>query len=130
MSDEAYEARKLKAIGVSNFLKDDLESLLSSCKIKPMVNQVLCHVSNTPFDLIEYCQKEGILVEAYAPVSLTSGSVEEYCAKRTPLARSHCQLLVQHLSVEIPSEESSNEWLEEVGDVYGRRVFSGRKEND
>lgn len=67
--EEAYKAGKLKAIGVSNFLQDDLESLLPSCEIKPMVNQVLCHISNTPKELIAFCEKEGILVEAYAPIA-------------------------------------------------------------
>ena len=67
--EEAYEAGKLKAIGVSNFLIDDLESLLPACKIKPMVNQVLCHISNTPKELFSYCEKEGILVEAYSPIA-------------------------------------------------------------
>ena len=43
--EDAYKAGKLKAIGVSNFLQDDLESLLSSCKIRPMVNQILKHPS-------------------------------------------------------------------------------------
>ncbi len=67
--EEAYEAGKVKAIGVSNFLIDDLESLLPSCKIKPMVNQVLCHVSNTPKELLAFCETEGILVEAYSPIA-------------------------------------------------------------
>ena len=67
--EDAYSAGKLKAIGVSNFLMDDLESLLSACKIRPMVNQVLCHISNTPKDLLSYCEKEQILVEAYSPIA-------------------------------------------------------------
>jgi Aldo/keto reductases, related to diketogulonate reductase len=33
------------------------------------VNQILAHVGNTPFDLVEYSQKQGILVEAYSPVA-------------------------------------------------------------
>jgi len=60
---------KLKAIGLSNFLEDDVENILASCEIKPMVNQILAHVSNTPFELIEYCQKNDILVEAYSPIA-------------------------------------------------------------
>ena len=67
--EEAYEAGKLKAIGVSNFLQDDLESLMQGCKVKPMVNQVLAHISNTPLELIEFCQKNDILVEAYSPIA-------------------------------------------------------------
>lgn len=34
-----------------------------------MVNQILAHVSNTPFELIEFCQKHDILVEAYPPIA-------------------------------------------------------------
>ena len=67
--EEAYDAGKVKAIGVSNFLIDDLESLLPSCKIKPMVNQVLCHISNTPKELLAYCEQKNILVESYSPIA-------------------------------------------------------------
>ena len=34
-----------------------------------MVNQILLHISNTPLELIEYCQKKGIAVEAYSPIA-------------------------------------------------------------
>lgn len=67
--EDALGAGKLRAIGVSNFLEEDLESLLPSCKIKPMVNQILAHISNTPLELIKYCQDKNIVVEAYSPVA-------------------------------------------------------------
>jgi len=67
--EEAYKAGKLRAIGVSNFERVDLENILKHCTIKPMVNQILAHISNTPFDLIEYCKINNILVEAYSPVA-------------------------------------------------------------
>lgn len=66
--EDAYKAGKLKAIGVSNFLKEDLDNILEDCTVKPMVNQVLAHVSNTPFELIDYCKSKDILVEAYSPI--------------------------------------------------------------
>jgi len=66
--EEAYEAGKIRAIGVSNFQKEDLDNLLENASVKPMVNQILAHVSNTPFDLIDYCKKNGLLVEAYSPM--------------------------------------------------------------
>ena len=34
-----------------------------------MVNQILLHISNTPLELVEYCQKKGIAVEAYSPIA-------------------------------------------------------------
>lgn len=67
--EEAYNEGKLRAIGVSNFQIEDLESLMETAKVKPMVNQVLCHISNTPLELIEFCQKSNILVEAYSPIA-------------------------------------------------------------
>lgn len=66
---DAYKAGKLRAIGVSNFLKKDIDNLYDWAEVKPMVNQVLCHISNTPLDLIEYCQSKDIVVEAYAPIA-------------------------------------------------------------
>lgn len=66
--EEAYEAGKLRAIGVSNFQKEDLDNLLDNATVKPMLNQILAHVSNTPFDLIDYTKSKGLMVEAYSPV--------------------------------------------------------------
>lgn len=66
---DAYKAGKLRAIGVSNFLQEDIENLWDWAEVKPMVNQVLCHISNTPLELIEYCRRRGIVMEAYSPVA-------------------------------------------------------------
>lgn len=67
--EEAYEAGKLRAIGVSNFEQEDLRNLINNGKIKPMVNQVLAHITNVPTDVIEYCQSQDIIVEAYSPIA-------------------------------------------------------------
>ena len=67
--EDAHKDGKLRAIGVSNFLQDDLESLLPTCEIRPMVNQILVHIGNTPVSLIEYCKSEGIQVESYSPIA-------------------------------------------------------------
>lgn len=67
--EDAYKAGKLRAIGVSNFEQEDLDNILTSCTVAPMVNQVLAHIGNTPFDLIEYSQSKGLSVEAYSPVA-------------------------------------------------------------
>lgn len=67
--ETAYQEGKVKAIGVSNFLKDDLENILTSCQIKPMVNQILTHISNTKTELIKFCKENDIFVEAYSPIA-------------------------------------------------------------
>lgn len=66
--EEAYKAGKLRAIGLSNFEKADIDNILASCSVNPMVNQILAHISNTPKELIQYSQDKGMLVEAYSPV--------------------------------------------------------------
>jgi diketogulonate reductase-like aldo/keto reductase len=67
--EEAYKAGKLRAIGVSNFEEPDIDNILEFCSVKPMVNQILAHISNTPKELIQYTQDKGIIVEAYAPIA-------------------------------------------------------------
>ena len=67
--EDAYKAGKLRAIGLSNFQNADIDNILASCTVKPMVNQILAHISNTPEKLIRYSREKGILVEAYSPVA-------------------------------------------------------------
>lgn len=67
--EDAYRAGKVRAIGVSNFLQDDLDSLLASCRVRPMVNQILLHIGSVNLDLARYTQQKGILVEAYSPIA-------------------------------------------------------------
>ena len=67
--EDAHKAGKIRAIGVSNFLQKDLENIFANCTIKPMVNQVLCHIGNTPFELIDFCKAQNIVVEAYSPIA-------------------------------------------------------------
>lgn len=67
--ENAYKDGKVKAIGVSNFLVDDLENILDGCEVKPMVNQILTHITNTPLELINFCREHGILCEAYSPIA-------------------------------------------------------------
>lgn len=66
--EEAYQAGKVKAIGVSNFDVDDLQNILSDCEIKPMANQIRIHIGHTPKDVMDLCKAENIQVEAYSPI--------------------------------------------------------------
>lgn len=67
--EDALKEGKLKAIGLSNFQIHDIENILKVAQIKPMVNQILLHISNTPTELVEYCQKNDIVVESYSPMA-------------------------------------------------------------
>lgn len=65
----AYKEGKIRSIGVSNFQITDIENIVADCTVKPMVNQILAHISNTPFELIDYCKQNNLLVEAYSPIA-------------------------------------------------------------
>lgn len=67
--EEYYLKGKIKAIGLSNFFIDDIKNILDNCKVKPMVNQICVFIGNTPFDIIDFCFKNDILVEAYSPIA-------------------------------------------------------------
>lgn len=67
--EEAQAAGKVRVIGVSNFNEHDLANIMDHASVKPQVNQVLTHISNTPAELIGFCQAHDILVEAYSPIA-------------------------------------------------------------
>jgi len=67
--EEAYAAGKLRSIGVSNFTQADLENIFATCTVAPQVNQLLVHVGNTPTELIAWCERRNILVQAYSPIA-------------------------------------------------------------
>lgn len=59
---------KARAIGVSNYTIGHLEQLLSRSKTLPSVNQVEFHPFLFQRDLLEFCDRHGIRLEAYAPL--------------------------------------------------------------
>ncbi len=66
--EKLYEEGRIRAIGVSNFKEHHLESLSVTANIKPMVDQIEHHPGFIQTDVIAYCKKNGILVEAWSPL--------------------------------------------------------------
>ncbi len=83
--EEALKAGKVRAIGVSNFLIEDIDNILDNGTITPAVNQIEVHIGHTPTDVMEYCQKKGIVIEAYSPLAhgrlLTNLTIKKYADK-------------------------------------------------
>lgn len=66
--EEAYAEGTVKAIGVSNFEKNDLDNLFEHAEVKPMLNQIKYHIGHEPVELVEYCKENDMIVEAYSPL--------------------------------------------------------------
>lgn len=69
--EELYEAGKIRAIGLSNFLPQHIENLLQNGKIAPMVNQIEFHPGHTQEATVRYCQAHGVQVQAWSPMGRT-----------------------------------------------------------
>ena len=67
--EKILESGRALSIGVSNFEIRHLEELRKVSGIVPAVNQIECHPLCYPKELIEYCQANGIQVQAYAPLA-------------------------------------------------------------
>jgi diketogulonate reductase-like aldo/keto reductase len=63
-----YQSGKAKAIGVCNFTIHHLEHLFETATIKPMVNQVECHIELQNHPLAAFCKEHHIVMQAYAPL--------------------------------------------------------------
>ena len=67
--EEAVKAGKVKSIGVSNFLKEDVENIVDNGTITPAVNQIEVHIGHVPTELMDYCKSLGIHIEASSPLA-------------------------------------------------------------
>ncbi|CAK7901907.1 NADPH-dependent conjugated polyketone reductase C2 [[Candida] anglica] len=69
--EEAKKSGKVREIGVSNFRKIDLEKIAKISTITPAVNQIEFHayLQDQSPDIVKYSQDNGILIEAFGPLS-------------------------------------------------------------
>lgn len=66
--EHLYKEGKIKAIGVSNFLKHHLEDLIKDSEIKPMVDQLEFHPWLVQTELQDFCKQHKIQYEAWSPL--------------------------------------------------------------
>ncbi len=65
--EEFLASGRVRAIGVSNFTRADLDSLLSACTVVPMVDQIQWYVGLDVADNVAACAEHDMVVEAYSP---------------------------------------------------------------
>ena len=66
--EEAVQAGKIRAIGVSNFRKRHLDALMKNAEIKPVVNQIFLNPSDLQPEVVAENKKYDMLNEAYSPL--------------------------------------------------------------
>ena len=59
---------KIKSIGLSNFYGEDLKKILEICTIKPVCDQVQCHLYKNRLEFKKELEKDKILLVAYSPI--------------------------------------------------------------
>jgi diketogulonate reductase-like aldo/keto reductase len=67
--ERLFEEKRARAIGVSNFLVPHLTELLQGAKVLPAVNQIELHPFLQHTETRAFCDKHGIVVEAYSPLT-------------------------------------------------------------
>ncbi|CAK1547139.1 unnamed protein product [Leptosia nina] len=71
--EDAKDANLTKSIGVSNFNLSQMQRLWDHCRIKPAVLQIEVNPSITQNELINWCNKHGVIVMAYSPFGAILG---------------------------------------------------------
>lgn len=66
--EKIYANSQVRAIGVSNFLEEHLDTLLAAAEVVPAVNQIELHPTFQQSALAAKSRSHGIAVEAYSPL--------------------------------------------------------------
>lgn len=66
--EKAYKAGKVRAIGLSNFNKEQVEEILSACEVKPTVLQTELHPYHQEPELKAFLLENGIVPQAWYPL--------------------------------------------------------------
>lgn len=73
--EEQVDAGRTKSIGISNFNARQIDRILKFSRIKPACLQVELHVSMQQRELVNFCQKNNIVVVAYSPLANPSYNI-------------------------------------------------------
>ncbi|KAL3831540.1 hypothetical protein ACJMK2_023281 [Sinanodonta woodiana] len=64
--EELVDEGKAKSIGLSNFNSKQIERIVTNARIKPVTNQVECHIYLQQKELQKFCEDRGIKLTSYA----------------------------------------------------------------
>ena len=95
---EEYQQKGIfKSIGVSNFNEEQLQYLIDHSDTVPAVNQIESNPSNFNDELIDYCQSQGIIAEAWGPFhKMSDHQIEVLTEIGKPYHKSWAQVLLRY----------------------------------
>jgi 2,5-diketo-D-gluconate reductase A len=121
---ELLSSGKSKSIGVSNFSQEQIEQLAQANEQKPAVNQIEFHpfIYKRQKPTLDYCVKQGIVVEAYSPLAQAQQMKNEVIAgiaelHKKSVAQVMLRWAIQHGTVPIP-RSSNPERIAQNLDVF------------
>ena len=122
--ERAYQEGKVKAIGLSNFNKEQIQGILRICKIRPTVLQTELHPYSQEKELKAFLEKEKMIPQAWYPLghgdtSLMKESVFTRLAKK--YHKSNAQIIlrwhIQSGNIVIPGSKNP-EHIRDNFDVF------------
>lgn len=140
-----YNQGLVRAIGVSNFHENEIDSLIKATNFVPMVNQIRFFIGNTQAPLTRYCQNNKILVEAYSP--LATGELVDmdildnlankynttraklcirYCIEKNtlPLPKSvHEERIIDNLDIDFTIDGADMDYLDSLYHIASTRKY-------
>ena len=124
--EKLYKQNRVKSIGVSNFTVKHLEELLEKTDIVPSVNQVEFHPFLYQKELLDFCNKHGIALEAYSPLShgkrLNDNTLSDIAAKHSKtVAQVMIRWSLQHGNIVIPKSKNPDR-IKQNFDVFNFQI--------
>ena len=136
---DIQKSGKVRAIGVSNFAVKDIEAIVEATDVKPAANQIRYFIGNRQDEITDYCQANGILIEAYSPLATGEIANHEmlkdtaakygvsipqlcirYCIEKgtLPLPKSvHKERIEANISVDFHIEKEDMDYLDTIGRI-------------
>lgn len=120
--EELYQAGKVRAIGLSNFLPHHIDNIFEDCTVRPAVDQIEYHPGYSQEAAVQYCKERNILVQAWSPIGrqrvLEEPLVLELAGKYAVSPAQIClKFAVQRGIIPLP-KSSSVERMKENLDLY------------
>lgn len=98
LMEKAYKEGKVKAIGLSNFNKEQIQEILDTCEVKPAILQTEVHPYFQEKELKAFLNKESMVIQAWYPLghgdkALTSEPVFTKLAEK--YGKSNAQIILR-----------------------------------